>query len=123
MPPAHASILGETGRALAVLLGSSFNAQDRFDRDRFAFELTELPLSFESTDDGGTRSSPAQGSARPRAADRLLGAGLMPFQSIRNRDAIRLAQLVSIADPPAPWPSRDLGQSVAAWSAALDRSS
>jgi hypothetical protein len=26
----------------------------------------------------------------------------MPFQSIRDRDAIRLAQLVSIADPPAP---------------------
>src|SRR5271165_2060103 len=89
--------------ALAVLLGSSFNAQGRFDRGRFAFDLTELPLSFESTDDGGTRLKPcAEVLLGTRAADRLLGAGLMPFQSIRNHDAIRLAQLVSIADPPAP---------------------
>ena len=104
MPPAHASYLwGNPAFALAVLLGNSFNAQGRFDRDRFAFELTDLPLSFESTDDGGTRVKPcAEVLLGTRAADRLLGAGLMPFQSIRNRDAIRLAQLVSIADPPAP---------------------
>ena len=104
VPPAHASYLwGNPAFALAVLLGSSFNAQGRFDRDRFAFDLTELPLSFESTDDGGTRVKPcAEVLLGTRAADRLLGAGLMPFQSIRNRDAIRLAQLVSIADPPAP---------------------
>ncbi|MBV8311750.1 MAG: type VI secretion system contractile sheath large subunit [Planctomycetaceae bacterium] len=104
VPPAHASYLwGNPAFALAVLLGSSFNAQGRFDRDRFAFDLTELPLSFESTDDGGTRVKPcAEVLLGTRAADRLLGAGLMPFQSIRNRDTIRLAQLVSIADPPAP---------------------
>jgi type VI secretion system protein ImpC len=104
VPPAHASYLwGNPAFALAVLLGSSFNAQGRFDRDRFAFDLTELPLSFESTDDGGTRVKPcAEVLLGTRAADRLLEAGLMPFQSIRNRDAIRLAQFVSIADPPAP---------------------
>ena len=37
-----------------------------------------------------------------RVADRLLSAGLMPLQSIRDRDAIRLAGLTSIADPPGP---------------------
>ncbi len=103
-PPAHEAYLwGNPAFALAVLLGASFNADGRFDHRRLAADLTDLPLCIERTDDGETRAKPcAEVLLGSRGADRLLAAGLMPFQSIRDRDAIRLARLTSIADPPTP---------------------
>ena len=103
-PTAHEAYLwGNPAFALAALLGASFNAAGRFDHRRLSADLTDLPLCIERTDDGESRAKPcAEVLLGTRAADRLLEAGLMPFQSIRDRDAIRLAGLTSIADPPAP---------------------
>ncbi|MET0388646.1 MAG: type VI secretion system contractile sheath large subunit [Polyangiales bacterium] len=41
------------------------------------------------------------------SAERVLSYGLMPLMSYRNRNAVRLARLQSIADPPAPLALRD----------------
>ena len=68
-----------------------------------ALGVEDLPLCIERTEDGEARAKPcAEVLLTTRAADRLLSAGLMPFQSVRDRDAIRLAGLTSIADPPSP---------------------
>ena len=102
-PPHNSYLWGNPAIALAVLLGESFDSQGRIGLGRLAYDLTGLPLALETTDDGETRAKPcAEAFLGTRAADRLMAAGLMPFQSIRDRDAIHLAQLISIADPPAP---------------------
>ena len=102
--PAHESYLwGNPAFAVAVLLGRSFDESGSFDPRRFDPELTDLPLPMERTADGETVAKPcAEAVLGSRAVGRLLDAGLMPLQSVRDRAAVRLAQLVSIADPPAP---------------------
>ncbi len=103
-PPAHASYLwGNPAFAVALLIGLSFDASGRFDSARFDPDLTDLPLPLERTEDGETRVKPcAEVLLGVRAADRILDAGLMPLLSIRDRDAVRLGQLHSIADPLGP---------------------
>lgn len=103
-PPAHEDYLwGNPTFALAALLGNAFDDQGRFDSNRFTADLTDLPLAFETNGEGDTRAKPcAEILLSTRGAEQLLDVGLMPFQSFRDRGAIRLAQLVSIADPPAP---------------------
>jgi type VI secretion system protein ImpC len=103
-PPNHSAYLwGNPAFAVAFLVGASFDARGHFDPRRFSPDLTDLPLALERTDDGETRAKPcAEVLLGTRAADRLLDTGLMPFQSIRDRDAIRLARLISIADPALP---------------------
>ena len=116
VPPSDASYLwGNPVFALAVLLGSSFNAQGRFDRDRFAFDLTELPLSFESTDEGGTRVKPSpRFCSAPGPPIASWGPASCP--SSRFATATPSASPSSSRSPirPHPWQSRDLGLSVAA---------
>jgi type VI secretion system protein ImpC len=102
-PPHDFYLWGNPAFALAVLLGSSFDAGGRFDQRRLDCDLSDLPLPLELDADGETREKPcAEVLLGHRAAERMLDAGLMPFQSIRDRDAIHLAGLVSVADPPVP---------------------
>ena len=95
--------MGQSCDCPCSALGASFNADGHFDPHRLADDLTELPLCIERSEDGETRAKPcAEVLLGTRAADRLLAAGLIPFQSIRDHDAIRLGGFTSIADPPRP---------------------
>jgi len=101
---AHESYLwGNSAFAVAAMLGRSFDEYGSFDPRRFDPELTDLPLPIERTEDSENVAKPcAEVLLGSRAAGRMLAAGLMPLQSIRDRAAVRLAQLVSIAEPAAP---------------------
>ena len=102
-PEHEAYLWGNPAFAVAALLGRSFDESGSFDPRRFDPELGDLPLPMERTADGETVARPcAEVVLGPRAVDRLLEAGLMPLQSACDRAAVRLARLVSIADPPAP---------------------
>jgi type VI secretion system protein ImpC len=102
--PAHESYLwGNPAFALAVLLGGAFDELGRFDPRRLDPELTDLPLPIERDADGEALVKPcAEVMLGHRAAERILAAGLMPLLSVRDRDAVRLGGLTSVADPPAP---------------------
>jgi type VI secretion system protein ImpC len=85
------------------MMGRSFDESGAFDRRRFHPELADLSLPLERTPDGDLAAKPcAEAILGSRAAGRLLAAGVMPLQSIVDRAAVRLGQLVSVADPPAP---------------------
>jgi type VI secretion system protein ImpC len=102
-PPHEAYLWGNPAFALAVLLGMSFDEDGRFDPRRLERDLTDLPLPIERDPDGEVRAKPcAEVLLGNRAADCILATGLIPIQSVRDRDAVHLAGLVSIADPPSP---------------------
>jgi type VI secretion system protein ImpC len=103
-PAAHESYLwANPAFALALLLGPAFDASGHFDPTDFDPNLTDLPLAMERTEDGETRVKPcAEVLLGSRAAERILDAGLMPLQSVREQGVVRLARLVSIAEPAAP---------------------
>jgi type VI secretion system protein ImpC len=66
---------------------------------RDALELDELPAHVYE-EDGEKRLQPcAETLLSDRAAQALLDAGVMPFLSSRNRNAVRLMRLQSIASP------------------------
>lgn len=101
-PPHEAYLWANPAFAVATSLGTAFDSRGHFDPRLFTPDLADLPLALERTEDGESQAKPcAEVLLTTRAADRLLDAGLMPLQSIRDRDAIRLAGLTSIADPPS----------------------
>jgi len=103
-PAAHESYLwGNPAFAVTLLLGPAFDTSGHFDSTRFDPSLTDLPLALECTEDGETRAKPcAEVLLGLRAAERILEAGLMPLLSVRDQGIVRLARLVSIAEPAGP---------------------
>jgi type VI secretion system protein ImpC len=103
-PPTHESYLwANPAFALAPLLGAAFDASGHFDPTCFDANLTDLPLVLEGTEDGESRAKPcAEVLLGHRAAERILDAGLMPLQTVRDQGIVRLARLVSVAEPAAP---------------------
>jgi type VI secretion system protein ImpC len=101
--PVHESYLwGNPAFAVALLIASCFDGAGRFDPAQINPELSELPLALESSEDGETRAKPcAEVLLGRRAAERISDAGLIPLLSVRDRGAIRLAQIASIAEPAA----------------------
>jgi type VI secretion system protein ImpC len=102
-PPHESYLWGNPALALALLLGSAFDASGHFDPTYFDPNVTDLPMALERTEDGESRVKPcAEVLLGSRAAERILDAGLMPLQSVRDQGIVRLARLVSIAEPVAP---------------------
>lgn len=100
--PDHEHYLwGPPALVVALLIGRAVNQGGRDWGPAYDPELGDLPLPLVSTESGSTALPCAEVLLGQRAVDWVLDAGLMPLVSLRNRDAVRLAQLRSISDPPA----------------------
>lgn len=71
-------------------------------------DLEDLPAFTYRDADGDSRMMPcAELNLTERAAETILGRGIMPLMSYRQRNAVRVLRLQSLADPPArlagPW--------------------
>jgi type VI secretion system ImpC/EvpB family protein/type VI secretion system ImpB/VipA family protein len=97
--PEHEAFLwGNPAFACAVILARVIEA-DSVDAD--AGTITGLP-AFVSTTDGEPRLQPCgEVDLTERAVEAILARGIMPVVNLRDRDAVRLVRLLSIADPPA----------------------
>jgi len=99
-------VWGNPALACLALLGQAFS-QDGWSLHPGAVQdLPGLPLHVYA-EDGDSRIKPcAEVILSPRAAERLLDAGVMPLLSIPGHDAVRLARFQSLAAPPAPLAGR-----------------
>ena len=64
--------------------------------------ITDLPAFSFSSDDEERLQPCAEVCLTERAIDAIVSRGMMPLVSFKDRNAIRLVRLQSIADPPAP---------------------
>jgi type VI secretion system protein ImpC len=102
--PAHELYLwGNPAFALSLLVASSFDDSGHFEPEYFDVNLADLPIALETSKEGETRAKPcAEVLLGRRAVDRIIDAGLMPLQSVRDQGVVRLAKLVSIAESAVP---------------------
>ena len=105
-PEAEQYLWGHPALALGVLLGQLF-AQSGWEMNPCAgLELGGLPVHL-WRENGESHMTPCgEIWLTDTQAEKLLHYGLMPFQSIRGKDAIRLARAQSIHEPPAPLAGR-----------------
>jgi len=106
----HESYLwGNPALACLALLGQAFASDGWSLRPGSVQDLPGLPLHVYA-EDGSSRIKPcAEATLSPRAAERLLDAGVMPLLSVPGRDAVRLVRFQSLAAPPAPLSGRWAG--------------
>jgi type VI secretion system protein ImpC len=104
---AHEDYLwGNPAFACALLAAAAFREKGAEMQLGDVVELDDLP-AHTYREDGEAHLQPGAEVFMPeRVRDALLGRGLMPFVSARDRSAARLARFQSIADPAAPllWP-------------------
>jgi type VI secretion system protein ImpC len=98
---------GNPALAVAAVLASEFSEFGWHLRPERGLELSGLPLHVR-TEGGAVRTQPcAEALLTERAAARILDAGLMPLVTMKDRDAIRLLRVQSIAHPASrlsgPW--------------------
>jgi type VI secretion system protein ImpC len=101
VPPHDAYLWGNPAFALALVLGRAFGASGWSWTESVDPEVGGLPVILERHGREVEAKPCAEVLAGQSAIERLLAAGLLPVVSVRGRDAVRLAQLRSIADPPA----------------------
>lgn len=88
--------------ACALLLGRSFMEEGWDMEPGSELEVDDLP-AYTRNEDGESRlQACAEAFISERAAQAILDRGVMPFLSFRNRGAIRVMRLQSLASPPAP---------------------
>jgi type VI secretion system protein ImpC len=102
-PPSHEDYLwGSPALAVALLLGEAFVENGRDMQPGDVLEIGGLPLHH-YRDGFETVAKPcAEALITDRVAVRMLDAGLMPLLSQKNGDAVRVAEIQSIAEPAAP---------------------
>lgn len=102
----HESYLwGNPALACLALLGQAFARDGWSLHPGSVQDVPGLPLHV--YEDRESRIKPcAEAILSPRAAERLLDAGVMPLLSIPGRDAVRLARFQSLAAPPSPLSGR-----------------
>lgn len=106
-PPEMANYLwGQTPLALGVLLGQQFAASGWGMDPDAGLELAGLPVHLFKQDGESQMTPCAELWLTDTQAERLLAEGLMPFQSVRGKDAIRLLRVQSLRYPPAPLAGR-----------------
>jgi type VI secretion system protein ImpC len=101
-PPQHEALLwGNPAVACLMLLARSALHSGWPPDLAAALDLDSLPALTVRVD-GEVRLYPCgEVYLAERAVDELLGRGLMPLVSFKNRNAVRLVRFQSIADPPA----------------------
>lgn len=104
MPAAHdheALLWGNPAFACATMLARSFAEGGRTTRPDGALDLANMPAHVLGAGDG-TRLQPcAEVALTQRAADTILGRGVIPVMSFSDRNAVRVVRFQSLADPPA----------------------
>ena len=101
--PRHDDYLwGSPAFALALLLGQAYADAGAAMAPGDRQELDDLPSH--SWVDGGARVLTPCGEVLlpERVADAILAQGLMPTLSFKDRNAVRIGRVQSLADPPAP---------------------
>jgi type VI secretion system protein ImpC len=104
----HESYLwGNGALACALLIARSFTSRGWDMEPGDELDVDDLP-AFTFDDDGEKRLQPcAEVALIERAGQAILDAGLMPLSSYKNRNAVRVVRLQSIADPSqalsGPW--------------------
>jgi type VI secretion system protein ImpC len=98
---------GNGALACALLIGRSFASRGWEMEPGDELEVEDLPAHVYD-DEGGKRLQPcAEAALVDRAAEAILGAGLMPLLSYKGRNAVRLMRFQSIASPAralsGPW--------------------
>lgn len=110
--PAHRHeefLWGNPAFACALLLARAFAQNGPAMEPGDCLDIEDLPAHV-TTRDGAPHMTPcSEVCLTQRASDAILGHGIMPLMSFRNRNAVRLARFQSVADPPAalsrPWHS------------------
>lgn len=99
-PPRHESLLwANPAFACGIMLARSFSRAGWTMTEAFEPDLSGLPLYLYRVS-GESRAQPcAEALMTERAAGRLMELGLMPLASMRDRDAVRLVRLQSVAEP------------------------
>ncbi len=106
--PKHRHYLWGNGCfACALLLGQSFSLQGWQMRTGSMLDIDNLPLHIYK-DGGESRLTPcAEVVFTERAAEKILGHGVMPLLSFLNQDRVRLARFQSLKEPltrlAGPW--------------------
>lgn len=99
--PVHETLLWGAGSlALAQLAGQAFTEGGRDLAPDHVTELADLPAYTFRRDDQVELQPCAEAWLGERAGQALLERGLMPLLSHRQRAAVRLMRMLSIADPP-----------------------
>ena len=102
-PPAHEEFLwGSAGFAAASLLARAFAENGDEMEPGDCLDLDDMPACTVGEGDEQSLVPAAEAFLSERAADAMLGRGLMPILSWRNRNVARLVRFQSISDPPAP---------------------
>jgi type VI secretion system protein ImpC len=98
LPWASSAYLCALALAQSLAVGDDDQKRDG-DGDGAADEIDDLPY-FSFRHDGDVEMYPiAEAFWGPRAADAALSRGLMPVLSVRDRNAVRVVRLQSIAEP------------------------
>jgi type VI secretion system protein ImpC len=100
VPPHDSYLWGNPVFAVALVLGRAFGASGWSWTQSVDPEVGGLPVILERHGREVEAKPCGEVLASQRAVELLLAAGLLPVASVRDRDAIRLVQLRSIADPP-----------------------
>ena len=95
---------GNSAILVALLHGEAFVSEGWALRARL--DVLGLPLHLVRANGEVVAKPCAEGLLTGRAVDRMLDSGVMPVQSMKDGDAVRLARMQSIADPLAALPLR-----------------
>ena len=105
-PEPSAYLWGNPALACACLLGQSFRQSGWVLEPGELCELGGLPVHVFKHDGESQMTPCAEIWLNETAAEDYVEQGLMPFLSIRGRDAIRLARFQSVSEPAAPLQGR-----------------
>ena len=101
--PHEAYPWGSPAFGLAKLLARSFTERGAKMEPGDHLDIEDLPAYVEPDGEGGKRMLPgAEAFLSERAGEALLAGGIMPLLSWRNRPAVRVMRMQSIAEPPTP---------------------
>ena len=102
-PPVHHGFLwGPPAFLAACLLGQSFAESGWALTADQNLALGGLPVHTYRSEGEPVQTPCAERWLESAAVEALLARGIIPVQSVRGRDEVRLARFQSIADPPAP---------------------
>jgi type VI secretion system protein ImpC len=105
-PTAHEEYLWGNSAVLGALLYGEAFASDGWSL-RPRLDVPGLPFHLVRADGEVTAKPCAEAVLSMRAVDRILERGVMPVQSMKDGDAVRLARMQSIAEPLAALALRD----------------